>query len=233
VRIPVLIVLLAAACVPAATPTPAPLIPAAATPPLGARQTARVTAVIDGDTIKVSIAGGAAVTLRYIGIDTPETVDPRAGVQCFGKEASAKNADLIATQGAVVDLEKDVSDTDQYGRLLRYVFYNGTETMVNEVLVREGYAKASSYPPDVKYQSRLAAAESRARSEGLGLWSSACGATPPPPPPPDCDPAYPDFCIKAPPPDLDCTQISGKRFRVLSPDPHRLDRDGDGIGCET
>lgn len=124
----------------------------------------RVVKVIDGDTIMIE--GG--LKIRYIGVNTPETKDPRRGVQCFGKEASAKNQALV--EGKIVRLEKDVEERDKYGRLLRYVWL-GNE-MVNEVLVKEGYAFSSPYPPNVKYHKRFLAAEREARSRGIGLWSS-------------------------------------------------------------
>ena len=79
---------------------------------------ATVVRVIDGDTIEVEI-DGTSYRVRYIGIDTPETVHPQKPVECFGKEASEKNRELV--EGKRVRLEKDVSDTDKYGRLLRYV----------------------------------------------------------------------------------------------------------------
>lgn len=122
-----------------------------------------VTRVIDGDTVEIE--GG--VRLRYIGIDTPETVDPRTPVQCFGAEAARRNRELV--EGKRVMIEKDVSTRDKYGRLLGYVYVNGT--MVNELLVKEGYARASSYPPDIKYQERFRNAERGAREAGTGLWS--------------------------------------------------------------
>lgn len=125
-----------------------------------------VTRVIDGDTIEVE--GGAKV--RYIGIDTPETSDPRTGVQCFGKEATKKNRELV--EGKRVRLEKDVSETDKYGRLLRYIFVG--DTFVNETLVKEGYAFSSPYPPDIKYQDIFDKAEKFARENDKGLWGS-CG----------------------------------------------------------
>ena len=103
--------------------------------------------VIDGDTIKVSI-DGQVYTVRYIGIDTPETVHPDKAVERMGPEASAANARLV--MGQVVRLEKDVSETDHYGRLLRYIWVG--DLMVNAELVRLGYAQVSTYPPDVKYQ---------------------------------------------------------------------------------
>ncbi|HEY4694352.1 MAG TPA: thermonuclease family protein [Candidatus Nanoarchaeia archaeon] len=127
-----------------------------------------VTKVVDGDTIEIE--GGKRV--RYIGIDTPETVDPREEVQCFGKEASEKNKQLV--ENKKVKLEKDVSEFDQYSRLLRYIYVGNT--FVNELLVKEGFARASSYPPDVKYQDKLSAAEQFARENNKGLWS-ACGSS--------------------------------------------------------
>ncbi|MBD3279343.1 MAG: hypothetical protein GF390_01375 [Candidatus Pacebacteria bacterium] len=123
-----------------------------------------VTEVIDGDTIKLS--DGRKV--RYIGIDTPETKDPRVGQECFGQEAAQHNQQLV--ENKVVYLEKDVNDTDRYGRLLRYVWLDGQ--MINQQLVVQGYAFASSYPPDVAYQKQLRLAEQQAREAGLGLWSA-------------------------------------------------------------
>lgn len=127
-----------------------------------------VTRVIDGDTIEIE--GGARV--RYIGIDTPETVDPRKPVQCFGVEASNRNKQLVEEKR--VRLEKDVSETDKYGRLLRYVYMG--DTFVNLALVQEGYAHSFTYPPDVKYQKQFTNAERSAREQKMGLWGS-CPAT--------------------------------------------------------
>lgn len=128
-------------------------------------QTYLVTKVVDGDTVELE----SGQKVRYIGMDTPETVDPRKSVQCFGKEASNKNAELVG--GKEVRLEKDISETDSFGRLLRYVFV-GEDTFVNLVLVKEGYAKSSTYPPDVKYQELFRQAEVEAREKGAGLWSA-------------------------------------------------------------
>ncbi len=121
-----------------------------------------VVKVIDGDTLEVE--GGKRI--GYIGIDTPETVDPRKPVECFGRQASNKNRKLV--EGKRVRLEKDISKKDKYGRLLRYIWVG--DTLVNEVLVKEGYAYASSYPPDVKYQDRLNVAQKFAREGNIGLW---------------------------------------------------------------
>src|SRR3989344_5448521 len=127
------------------TPTAAPspdASPSATPNALRGGVLATVVSVVDGDTIKIE--GGEIV--RYIGVDTPETVDPRRPIECFGKEASGKNKQLV--QGKVVELEKDVSERDRYGRLLRYIWIG--DTMVNEVLVREGFARVATFPPDVK-----------------------------------------------------------------------------------
>lgn len=124
----------------------------------------KVIRVIDGDTIEIE--GGERV--RYIGMDTPETVDPRNPVQCFGKEASDRNKELV--EGKTVRLVKDVSETDKYGRLLRYV-YVGDE-FINLELVKQGFAYSDTVPPDVKYQSLFIAAQKNARQAGVGLWSA-------------------------------------------------------------
>jgi len=133
------------------------------------RVEARVTRVIDGDTIEVNLAG-ITYKVRYIGIDTPETVHPSEPVECFGKEASDKNAELV--EGKIVRLEKDVSETDKYGRLLRYVWVG--DIFVNDYLVRQGYAYASTYPPDVKYVGQFAEAQREAEENNRGLWA-ICG----------------------------------------------------------
>ncbi len=194
---------------------------------------ARVTRVIDGDTIDVSISG-QTFTVRYIGIDTPETVHPSQPVGCYGPEASRKNGDLVG--GKVVVLEKDVSEVDKYGRLLRYVWVG--DVMVNAELVRLGYAQVSTYPPDVSYQDLFLRLQREAREAGRGLWGN-CGQTQTAPPveptakpQSNCHPSYPTVCIPPPPPDLDCKDVSYRRFRVLQPDPHRFDGDRDGVGCE-
>jgi micrococcal nuclease len=126
---------------------------------------AQVVRVVDGDTIIVRLQG-RDYRVRYIGINTPESADPRREVQCFGREAAARNRELV--EGKTVWLERDVSETDQYGRLLRYVFVEGR--MVNAELVREGYARAVTFPPDVRYAELFRALEREAREARRGLW---------------------------------------------------------------
>ena len=127
----------------------------------------RVARVIDGDTIEL----GNGERVRYIGIDTPETVDPRKPVQCFGVEASKKNKELV--EGKSVRLEKDITDRDKYNRLLRYVWIG--DTFVNLELVKQGFAQSYSYPPDIKYQDQFVGAQKEARETKTGLWG-ACPA---------------------------------------------------------
>lgn len=136
----------------------------------------KITRVIDGDTIETETGR----RIRYIGIDTPESTDPRKMVECFAKEAAFKNRELVLNKE--VYLEKDVSEVDKYGRLLRYVWVilpSDEQIMVNEVLVKEGYALAVTYPPDIKYQQLFLQAERQAREEGKGLWSSCPAKRPP------------------------------------------------------
>jgi len=124
-----------------------------------------VTDVVDGDTVTVSIAG-TLDGLRLIGINSPENGE------CYAAEASARLAEIVG--GRDVTLVSDTSDRDQYGRLLRYVYVG--EVLVNEVLVREGYAIARRYEPDTAMADLLEVAQAMARNEAAGLWGpAACG----------------------------------------------------------
>jgi micrococcal nuclease len=127
----------------------------------------KVVRAVDGDTIEIE--GGDKV--RYIGIDTPETVDPRKPVQCFGVEASKKNKELV--EGKTVRLEKDITDKDKYNRLLRYVYIG--DVFVNLELVKQGFAYSYSYPPDIKYQDQFVKAQQEAQEAKRGLWG-ACSS---------------------------------------------------------
>jgi micrococcal nuclease len=146
------------------TVTPTPYVRSGLTP-------ARVLRVVDGDTIRVEV-NGEEFRVRYIGIDTPETVDPRRPVQCFGQEASERNRQLV--EGKVVGLEKDVSEVDDFDRLLRYVWVE--DTLVNAALVEEGYALAYTYPPDVRYADLFVSLQAQAREKSRGLWGEVCAA---------------------------------------------------------
>lgn len=134
-----------------------------------AGEKAVVSKVVDGDTLEL-VSGK---TVRFIGIDTPETVDPRRPVGCFGKEASNETKGLLS--GKEVILQKDVSDTDKYGRLLRLIFLplpSGQILFVNDYLVREGFARVLTYPPDVKYNEKFRQAENEAKENKRGLWGN-------------------------------------------------------------
>ena len=122
---------------------------------------AQVDAVLDGDTIRLSDGN----RVRYIGMDTPETEsDPP---ECYAKEAARRNRKLV--DGKRVALRKDRSETDRYGRLLRYVYLEDGR-MVNELLVEEGYAVAAEFRPDPQNASRFAELEEEAHQANRGLW---------------------------------------------------------------
>lgn len=130
-----------------------------------------VTGVVDGDTIKVDMNGGAT-TLRLIGLDTPETVDPRKPVQCFGKEASNKAKETLV--GKKVRIEKDPTqgEYDKYNRVLAYIYLEDG-LFYNQFMIEEGYAHEYTYATPYKYQAEFKAAQKSAETQQKGLWSSA------------------------------------------------------------
>ena len=208
--------------------------------------TCPVERVTDGDTIR---CGGERV--RLLLIDAPE-VDQGA----FGRAAQAF-LEAILPVGSEARLSYDVERRDRYDRTLAYV-YRADGRMVNHMMARQGFAVPLVVPPNVRHVDSIRAAADSARDAGLGLWAveafaclpeafrdGLCGASSIGGEPPpllravsltqgidDCDPSYPDVCIPPPPPDLDCGDISHRRFRVQGRDPHRFDGDRDGIGCE-
>jgi micrococcal nuclease len=137
------------------------------TPVVSVEENARVRRVIDGDTIEVEFGAGELVLVRYVGIDTPERATETSKEECFYNEATNRNKELV--EGKEVRLRTDVSDTDKYGRLLRYV-YVGDE-FINLKLVSEGYAEAIKIEPDINKYTELKAAEGEADSKNLGLWA--------------------------------------------------------------
>jgi micrococcal nuclease len=133
----------------------------------GATLAGRVVRVVDGDTIHVRMdSDRRREKVRYIGVDTPESVKPGTPVQCFAKAAAAANAKLVA--GRRVTLEPDAEPRDRYGRLLAYVRVGGQ--MVNEALVRDGYATPLTIPPNVRHAERFRRLAAEARRAGRGLW---------------------------------------------------------------
>jgi micrococcal nuclease len=125
-----------------------------------------VTRVVDGDTIDVRL-GSAVEPVRFIGMNAPEVTSQP---ECYGREAAAFVAQLVPV-GSTVRLERDVTDRDQFGRLLRYIWLPDGR-LLNEVVVAEGYAQSPSFPPDTRYQQRILAAQQAARAANKGLWAA-------------------------------------------------------------
>jgi micrococcal nuclease len=128
---------------------------------------ARVVRVVDGDTVEVSI-GGDEEDVRYIGIDTPETVKPGEPVQCYGPQASAANHELVDDRAVRLDFDRELRDV--YGRLLAYVYVG--DRLINEELLAGGYARTLEIKPNTAMAGRFAAVEERAGEAGKGLWGA-------------------------------------------------------------
>ena len=189
--------------------------------PLTLPITGYVKSIVDGDTIIVNFDGNE-FRVRYIGIDTPETGQPYSG------EAAAINQQLVRGQQAT--LYKDVSETDQYGRLLRYVFIG--DTFVNYELVVRGYAKATDYPPDSACKGIFADAETYAKTNQLGMWR----------PTQEASPQSAVCSCSGDVYNCDITDFASRSqaqscFNYCKSqgvgDVHELDRDNDGIACES
>jgi micrococcal nuclease len=135
-----------------------------------------VVKVVDGDTFDVEV-DGQTKRIRVIGINTPEVVDPRKTVECFGKEASEKAKSILL--GKKVNLERDPTqgDTDKYGRLLRYVFLeDGTDFGL--LMIKQGYAYEYTYNFPYKYQNEYKKAQKQAEELKIGLWADNACVTP-------------------------------------------------------
>jgi micrococcal nuclease len=130
---------------------------------------ASIVKVVDGDTVDVSLNGQTS-RVRLIGINSPETVDPRRPVECFGKEASAKAKEIL--NGQTVSLESDPSqqDRDKYDRLLRYIWLPDGR-LFNLEMIAQGYAYEYTYDLPYKYQALFKLAQRTAENGQLGLWS--------------------------------------------------------------
>lgn len=194
-----------------APPSPTPL-PAVA--PEGER--ARITYVFDGDTVEVEL-DGRVYRLRYIGVDSPEREEP------FYQEAFDFNRNMVEDQTVI--LVRDVSETDQYGRLLRYV-YLLDGTFVNGEMIRNGMARLVTFPPDVDQTEYLRQLQEDAEESGSGMWSRPDLTGPC-----DCDRNLYDChdfrtrdeaqtCYEY------CRESTGR-------DVHNLDGGGDGLVCES
>lgn len=151
----------------------------------------KVTRVVDGDTIVVNI-NGLDEKIRLIGVDTPESVDPRKPVECFGKEASNYTKSLLENQNIILEPDSTQGNTDKYKRLLRYVFLPSSTstntdpttapgtlspTNINLKLIQDGYAHEYTYNKPYKYQNQFKQAQTEATNAQRGLWSTtACGS---------------------------------------------------------
>jgi micrococcal nuclease len=179
-----------------------------------AGEPAEVVGIVDGDTIDIQI-GGQIFRVRYIGMNTPETGQPCA--------SEATNYNTMLVMGKVVTLVKDVSQTDRYGRLLRYVYVG--DIFVNAELARQGYANAATYPPDVAYADLLVQLEAEARAAGRGCW--AISRTPTTGTGWNCSGNIyncSDFAS--------CAEVMSYWYACPG-DPSRLDGDNDGKPCES
>ena len=199
----------------------------------------KVVKVIDGDTISVNI-DGKIETIRLIGIDSPESVDPRKPVQCFGKEASDKAKQIL--MGKKVRLESDPTqgDKDKYKRLLRYVFLEDG-TNFNRPMIEEGFAHEYTYNAPYKYQDEFKVAELNAREEKRGLWAdNACSSSNQEPresqePTPTINNAANDggFSCAGKTTCGQMTSCEEATFYLNNCGLARLDGDKDGVPCET
>jgi endonuclease YncB( thermonuclease family) len=197
----------------------------------------RIASITDGDTIKLT--DGKSV--RFLQIDTPEL----NGDECYAKEAQVALANLLNIRGILrLTTDPNLDKVDAYGRLLRYVFKG--KTNINLEMVKIGAATPYFYKRELgRYSAQLLKAAETAREKKLGLWS-ACPGTKldpyralttirqaPTTPTWQCDPNY-EGCVPLYPPDLNCTDIKKLGLapvKVIGRDVHRLDSDGDGIGC--
>ncbi len=198
------------------------------------RQDAQLNKVVSGDTIDVLIDGNL-YTVRYIGIDALGSSD------YIANSSRQENYPLVINKD--LTLVKDATDTNPAGQLLRYVLADGE--FVNLDLAQAGYASAASSPPNTACDAAFKAAEEDAKTNLSGIWAFDISAEPasqsgapagparqPTAKLPSCDPSYLDVCIPPPPPDLDCIHVPYKNFKVIPPDTHGLDSDGNGIGCD-
>jgi micrococcal nuclease len=159
------IAVLATACRPGTSP--APITPTALQP------NATMLRVIDGDTIDVTVDGHRE-RVRLIGIDTPETKKPNTPVQCFGPEATTFTKSLVRTD-APLHLERDVVARDDYGRMLAYVYLAGDGSFVNLKIIRQGYARPLTIPPNVAHTDEFLSAARLAEADNIGLWARCTG----------------------------------------------------------
>ena len=180
-----------------------------------------VVHVVDGDTIDVALDSGSRTRVRLIGVDTPERG------QCFFTRATNVTARLAASKRVVLQGDATQATRDKYGRLLAYVWLPGGHDLGLQLL-RAGVARVYVYNRPFARLAVYSRAEQHEKKSPNSLWHR-CFA----PGKRGCDPSYPDVCIPPPPPDLDCSDIPYRNFRVIGRDPHHFDGNHNGIGCET
>ena len=195
--------------------------------------------VIDGDTVEIGYQGG--VSVRIIGIDTPETVHPSVPDECWGGVASAAAANLLSGKKVALKFDPSQGRTDYYGRTLGYLQLPGIGDF-GLAMIKRGHAAEYTYDTAYARQGQYQAADSAARSADRGLWGKCGGpdkplrqpepkTNPAPAPAGNCEPGY-DPCVPPYPPDVNCDDVDGP-ISVSGSDPHGLDADGDGVACES
>jgi len=191
-----------------------------------------VNKAVDGDTIEINI-NGAPETVRLSGINTPETVDPRKPVECFGIEASNKAKAVLTGQSVKLEADSAQGEWDKYGRLLRYVFLEDG-TNFNKMMISEGYAYEYTYGASYKYQAEFKQAEKAAKETKKGLWATgACNsqsASAPASNQYNCSSNIyncADFSTQAE------AQSVYEACGGTANDIHKLDGDNNGIACES
>jgi micrococcal nuclease len=202
----------------------------------------QVLDVVDGDTVNV-LYRGSEVSVRVIGIDTPETVHPSEPVECGGPQASAAAAGMLTGKRVRLVFDPSQGRIDAYGRTLAYLQTPGVGDF-GLAMIRQGRAAEYTYDTSYARQARYLAAQRNAQAAGRGIWNRCGGVDKPlaqPEPAPksrprggqggNCDPGY-DPCVPPYPPDLDCADVDGP-IRITGDDPHGFDADGDGIGCDS
>ncbi len=133
-----------------------------------------VLKVVDGDTVAV-LLNNKSQTIRLIGINTPETVDPRKEVECFGKEASDKAKELLTGKKVIIEKDETQDEYDKYNRLLAYIYLEDG-TFYNKYMIEEGYAYEYTYDVPYKYQQEFKEAQKKAQELKKGLWGeNMCG----------------------------------------------------------
>ena len=204
----------------------------------------RVLDVVDGDTVKVAYRG-SEISVRIIGIDTPETVHPSEPVECGGPQATAAATRLLTGKRVRLVFDPSQGRTDAYGRTLAYLDVPALGDF-GLAMINRGKAAEYTYDTSYAHQARYLAAQSTAQAHKRGIWSKCGGVDTPLSQPArapqplvhqgnnsggNCDPGY-DPCVPPYPPDLNCSDVDGP-IRVTGDDPHGFDADGDGIGCDS